>query len=77
MEVHLNPEVEARIERLAGATGTTAGELVGQLLERYLDHDEWFRLEVQKGIDQADRGELLEHDEVVARIERHISSKTR
>jgi predicted transcriptional regulator len=36
----------------------------------YLKHDQWFRQQVQIGLDQLDRGEFIEHDEVVARIER-------
>ena len=39
-------------------------------METYLDHDKWFRAEVQKGLTQLDNGESLSHDEVVARIER-------
>lgn len=41
-----------------------------EIVEAYLDHDKWFRAEVQKGLAQLDNGESLSHDEVVARIER-------
>ena len=40
-----------------------------ELVERYLDHDAWFRQRVRKGLDQLDRGEFLTHEEVGARIE--------
>ncbi|PYU95085.1 MAG: hypothetical protein DMG25_05335 [Acidobacteria bacterium] len=42
---------------------------VQQPVERYLDHDAWFRQRVRKGLDQLDRGEFLTHEEVGARIE--------
>lgn len=33
------------------------------------DYDEWFKTEVEKGLAQLDRGEFIEHAEVIARIE--------
>jgi predicted transcriptional regulator len=45
-------------------------EIVLGLIQRQVDYDAWFRAEVQKGIDAADRGELIPHDEVVAMGER-------
>jgi predicted transcriptional regulator len=77
MELHLKGELEARIVRIAAETGRDAEEVIAQLLESYLDHDDWFRREVQKGIDQAERGELLEHEEVVRRLERQLRKKPR
>jgi predicted transcriptional regulator len=77
MELHLKPELEARIVRIAGETGRDSGDVIEQLLESYFDHDDWFRREVQKGIDQAERGELLEHEELVRRVEGQLREKPR
>lgn len=41
--------------------------VVADLIQRQVEYDAWFRAEVQKGIDQADRGEGIAHEEVVAR----------
>ena len=46
-----------------------------QLVESYMDHDAWFRQQVQKGLDQLERGEVLTHEEVGLRIERLIDAK--
>jgi predicted transcriptional regulator len=70
MEVHFNPETEADLKRVASKNGCDAEELVLEIVQSYLTHDQWFRAEVQKGLEQLDRGESVEHDEVVARIER-------
>jgi predicted transcriptional regulator len=70
MEVRFSPEFEAKLNRAASESGRDAEQLVLQLVQTYLDHDQWFRQEVQKGLAQLDRGEFVEHDEVVARIER-------
>jgi predicted transcriptional regulator len=44
-------------------------------MEHLVDHNEWFIREVEKGLVQADSGEALEGDEVVARIENLIARK--
>ncbi len=40
-----------------------------------LDHDSWFIQEVEKGQAQADWGELIDHEEVVKRIEKHLQDQ--
>jgi predicted transcriptional regulator len=47
----------------------SVSELVGDLVAQRMDYDAWFRRKVQEGIDAADRGELIPHEEVVARSE--------
>ena len=39
------------------------------------DYERWFIQEVEKGLAAAHKGELLEHDEVVARIEKYLQVK--
>ena len=70
MEVHFSPEFEAELKRIASKNGRGAEQLVQEIVQAYLNHDQWFRTEVQKGLGQLDRGEFVDHDEVVARIER-------
>ncbi len=69
MEVHLRPELQAKVDRAAAENNSGAEEYVKQLVEHYLEHDAWFRQQVKKGLDQLDRGEFLTHEEVGARIE--------
>ena len=76
MELHLKPELEARIARIAGETGRGADEVIEELLETFLDYDDWFRREVRQGLDEADRGLLLEHEHVVARVEQRLRDKS-
>ena len=70
MEVHLPPELQAKVDRAAAENNSGAEEYVKQLVEHYLDHDAWFRQQVKKGLDQLDRGEFLTHEEVGARIDK-------
>lgn len=70
MEVHLPPELQAKVDRAAAENNSGAEEYVKQLVEHYLDHDAWFRQQVKRGLDQLDRGEFLTHEEVGARIDK-------
>lgn len=74
MEVHLPPELQAKVDRAAAENNSGAEEYIKQLLEHYLDHDAWFRQQVKKGLGQLDRGESLTHEEVGARIEQMFRS---
>ena len=74
MEIHLHPDLEAKLNRVAAENNRGAEEYVQQLVEHYVDHDAWFRQEVKKGLDQLGRGESLTDKEVGARIEREHSA---
>ena len=75
MEIHLTPEKEALLRQVAARTGQDAVQVVQEAVDRLLDHDTWFIQEVEKGLSQADKGDLIEHDEVVARIEKRLKDK--
>jgi len=68
MEVQFTPETEAKLVQVAAENHTGAAEYVAQLVEHYLDHDGWFRAQVQEGLDQLDGGQFVGHDDVGARI---------
>jgi predicted transcriptional regulator len=70
MEVHFSPEVETRLQQLASANGKDAEQLVEDTVVRMLENQVSFIAGVQRGIEQADRGELLEHADVLKRIDR-------
>ena len=64
MEVHLNPDLEAKLARLATEEGRAPETLVREAVERLVDYDEWFLREVDEGLAAADRREFVEHDAV-------------
>jgi predicted transcriptional regulator len=74
MEVHLTPEQEAELTELASRKGRDADQLAQEVLDFYLKHEARFVEAVKRGLASADRGDLIEHDEVLARIERLVSS---
>jgi len=75
MEVHLTPDLQAKLSRLAASQGRNTEALVQEAIARFVDYDEWFIREVEKGLASADRGELLSHEEVGARLEKLVAEK--
>lgn len=69
MNLQVPPELEAKLTRLAAETGRTADQVAIDLLASSVDHDEWFRDEVETGRASAREGRLIEHDDVVARMD--------
>ena len=64
MEIPLTPDLQAKLNRLATQQGRPTEALVLEAVERLVSYDEWFLREVQMGLAAADRGELIDHDEV-------------
>jgi len=74
MEVHLTPEQEARLNQLASQTGRGTDDLVQEAVDRMLAYETWFKEQVQAGLDQISRGEVVENEEVRMRLERMFPS---
>lgn len=68
--VALTEDQEAHFRAQAEIQEITIEALVAEVIQQRLDHDAWFAKEVQKGIDQIERGEWIDHDEFVARRRR-------
>lgn len=74
MEVHFSPEKEARLQEVATRAGKDPVQMVEEAVDRMLEYDSRFLEAVEQGRASARRGDLLEHDEVVARIEQMFHS---
>jgi predicted transcriptional regulator len=74
MEVHFSPEVETRLRQVASDNGKDAEQLVKDTVARMLENQARFIAGVQRGIEQADRGEFVEHKDVLNRIDRLFHS---
>ncbi len=74
MEVHLPDSQEAQLIALAARTGRGTDELIQEAVARLLAHDEWFKQQVQIGIDQFKRGEFIEEEEMDARVKQMLQS---
>jgi predicted transcriptional regulator len=77
MEIKLSPELQAKLDRIASQQGRDSESLVYEAVQRLADYDDWFIRQVEKGLAQVDRGEVVEHEEVAARMENLIAQKQR
>jgi len=74
MEVHFTPEQETQLSQIATRAGTDAERLVKDAALRLLQGEVRFRAAVREGIAQADRGDLIEEEEMDARLEQMLRS---
>jgi predicted transcriptional regulator len=75
MEVNLSPDLEAKLARIANQRGCEAEAVARDAIERVVNHDEWFIGEVEKGLAQIERGEVLTHEAVGVRLEKQFTEK--
>jgi predicted transcriptional regulator len=64
MEVNIGPDLQAKLNRLATERGRDAQALAREAIEKFVDYDEWFLREVEEGLAAADRGELIDHEDI-------------
>ncbi len=70
MHIDLTPKQEAHLAEVAVLEGTTAEQLIQVKVMRILHADERFLAAVQQGFEAADRGELIDHEEVLAHMQK-------
>ncbi len=74
MEIHLTPQTEAQLKEFAARKGKDAAKVVEETVSSMLERQARFVEGVKRGIASADRGDLIDHEEVVSRIERILQS---
>jgi predicted transcriptional regulator len=74
MQVNFTPEQEAQLSQIATHNGTEVTELVKDAALRLVQENERFKAAVREGIEAADRGEFVEHEEVWANVEKILRS---
>ena len=68
------PTLKRGFSKWPPANGKDAEQLVKDTVARMLENQARFIAGVQRGIEQADRGEFVEHKDVVNRIDRLFHS---
>ncbi|NOU14646.1 MAG: ribbon-helix-helix protein, CopG family [Methylococcaceae bacterium] len=65
------------LDNLAGSLDRSRNYLVNQAIKEYLEAHAWQVEKITKGIAAADRGELVDHDDVVREMEDLIEQKAK
>lgn len=66
--VRLDQETKAKLESLSRATRRSKSFLAAEAIGRYIADEAAFIAAVEEGIAAADRGELLDHEEVLGEL---------
>ncbi len=74
MEVDFTPEQEEQLSQIASYTGKDAEHWVKDVALRAVEETTRFRAAVRQGVAQADRGELIDDDEILLWLERQERS---
>lgn len=72
MDLNVPPDLQTRLALAADRRGMTPEVLVLEAIERAVEYDDWFLREVEKGLAQVERGDVLSHEDVGARLERRL-----
>ena len=67
--VRLDDATLDQIGQLAEAMDRPRAWLMAYAIKQYVEREQWFIREIDKGIQAADEGRLLDHDDVKARWE--------
>ena len=67
--VRLDDETLERVGQMAEAMERPRAWLMAQAIKQYVDREEWFISEVEKGIQAADKGRLGDHSDVKSKWE--------
>lgn len=62
--VRMDDQLLQRVDGIAKSQSRSRSWVISQALERYVDYEEWFKLEVSEGLAEVKRGEIATDDEV-------------
>ena len=75
MTIDLAPEAEAALEKVIALSGKTRNELATAAFSSYAAWYEYESQKIEESIAAADRGEVIDHDELFDDLERRYSSE--
>ena len=75
--VRAESNIVHQLDHIAGSLDRSRNYLVNQAIQEYLETHSWQIEKITQGIESADRGELVEHDQVTQEMDALIEQKAR
>jgi predicted transcriptional regulator len=69
----IDPQLWARLQRLAAAAGCGAGDLVVDVLREFADEEERHLAAIDAAMAEADAGEIVDYDDVKVDVARKLA----
>ena len=66
--VRFDPETRAQLDKMAEQVDRPRAWIIKEAVAQYLEREAWYLTEVQKGIDDAEAGRVISHEEMGARL---------
>lgn len=66
--VRLDPEIRERLDQMAERMDRPRAWIIKEAVAQYLERETWYMAEVQKGLDDAEAGRVISHQEMGARL---------
>lgn len=67
--VRLDDETLERVGKMADAMDRPRAWLMAHAIKQFVEREDWFVREVEKGVNAADQGQLIDHAELKAKWE--------
>ncbi len=62
--IRVDPKTKEKLEEMARAMDRTKSYIAAEAIKDYIQLNEWQIQAIQEGINQADKGEMVSHDEI-------------
>ena len=72
--LRLDIATRKRLERLAKATERSRAALAADAVRQYLDLNEWQIAAIQAGVQEANRGQMIDHRKLKAKWEKKLAA---
>lgn len=71
----ISPALGKKLSGYAKLTDRTTSATVERILAEHVDYETWFVKEVRKGVESANRGRLIPHEQAMRRIHDYIAKR--
>lgn len=68
MTVRFDPEIRKQLDKMAEQMDRPRAWIIREAVAQYLERETWYLAEVQKGLDDAEAGRVIRHEEMGARL---------
>jgi RHH-type transcriptional regulator, rel operon repressor / antitoxin RelB len=68
LSIRVDETAKARLQALSEATGRSSSYLAAEAVEQYLKTQEWQVAAIKKGLEDAEAGRVVAHEDVMAWI---------
>ena len=74
VSLRLEPDIRKRLDALAVATERSRAAIAAEAVKQYIDLQEWQIAAIKKGVEQADRGEFIDHARLKSKWEKRLAA---